>query len=60
MEPFTVLTPTPTNTSISTRRMDGPTPMIHPSQALPISGKPNSDTFKEWCEQFELVAAACG
>ena len=63
MEPSTVLTPTATGVSVSPERTDGPTPIIHPSQAPPITkygGNSDSETFEEWCEQFELVAAACG
>ena len=63
VEPSTVLTPTTTALSAPSERMDGPTPMIHPSQAPPITkyvGNSDSETFEEWYEQFELVAAACG
>ena len=63
MEPSTVLTPTTTALSTPSKRMDGPMPMIHPSQAPPITkygGNSDSETFEEWYEQFELVLAARG
>ena len=58
----TELTPT-TDPSAPTERIGCSMPMIHLSQAPPITkygGNSNSKTLKEWYEQFELVAAACG
>ena len=59
-EPSTVLTPTTTALSAPSEKMGGPTPMIHPSQAPPITKYVGNSDSEEWYEQFELVAAACG
>ena len=51
------------STVLMTPSVQSAVTLLHPSQVPPLSkfsGSNENETFKEWHEQFELVATVCG